>query len=367
MRLRRDTRKFKRCALNSLLLAIEIFNRPHEVGRVETVLILLQHAFEMFLKGAIYQQRGAVSESKGSITYSFDKCIEIARSDLALLDEDQASTLSILDGLRDCAVHNLIQLTEQALYVYTQAAVTLFDEKLNYVFQETLADHLPSRVLPISTSPPQDMITFIDSEFRQIQELLSPGKRRQSEARCRLRHFIIMESNLSGEHKQPTENEISHVVSRVKNGNTWQVIFPSIASVQLDTQGHGPTVSIRLTRQSGAAPVRIVREGEPDSEEATIIREVDTLDRYSMNVTNLAQHVGLTRPRTSALICYLGLQDDSDCYKEYNMGQHSVYKRYSPKAQAKLREALETVDMEEIWQQYGVRGGPRPRSNLPGS
>jgi hypothetical protein len=360
-RLRRDTRRFKQRALSSLLLAIEMFNRPYNVGRTEAVLILLQHAFEMLLKASIYQERQTVSDSKISIAWGFDKCLGIARSDLNILNEDQAQTLSILDGLRDCATHNLIELTEQALYVHTQAAVTLFDQILSPAFGEHLADHMPTRVLPISTSPPKDMITFLDSEFTQIQELLSPGKRRRSEARCRLRHLAIMESNLSSEGKQPTEQEVNRIIRRVKRGDTWRDIFPSVAGVHLETQWDGPIVSIRFTRKAEAAPVRIVKEGAPDFEEATLVREVDLLDRYSMNLTSLAQNLDLTRPKTLALIRYLDLQTDSDCYREFRIGKAAPYKRYSPKALEKISKALEYVDMENVWQQYGPRCGPKPK------
>lgn len=357
-RLRRDTRKFKRCALDSFLLAIEMFNRPHDVGRTETVLMLLQHAFEMFLKAAIYEKRRTICESRTSIAFKFDKCLGIARSDLHILDEDQAQTLSIIDGLRDCAVHNLIELTEQALYMYTQVAVTLFDQMLKSVFGEYLADYMPTRVLPVSISPPKDMLTFLNGEFTQIKELLSPGKRRRSEARGRLRHLMIMDSNLSGEARQPTEREIDRTLRRVKRADSWQLIFPGIAGVRLDTQQHGPTVSIRFTREPEAAPVRILREGMPDFEEATLVREVNLLDRYSMSLSDLATKIALTRPKTLALIRYLGLQANTDCYKEFRMGKGKyAYKRYSPEALQCLREALESkkVDMEDVWQQYGSR------------
>jgi len=360
-RLRRDTGRFKRRALNSLLLAIEMFNRPHDAGRTEAVLILLQHAFEMFLKAATYEERGVISDSKTSIAFGFDKCLGIARSDLRILSEEQAQTLSIIDGLRDCAAHNLLELTEQALYIHTQTAVTLFDQILKQVFSECLADHMPTRVLPISTSPPKDMLAFLDSEFLQIQELLSPGKRRGSQARGRLHHLVIMESNLSGEGRQPTEQEVDHLMRRVKRGDTWQAIFPNIAAVRLDTQCHGPTVSIRFTRQPEAAPVRIVREGMPDFEEATLVREVNLLDRYSMNLHALVQNLNLTQPKmtqpkTLAMIHHLSLQADPDCYKEFRMGKSSVYKRYSLEALQRLNEALKSVDIEDVWQQYSHRG-----------
>jgi hypothetical protein len=326
--------------------------------------MLLQHAFEMILKAAIYEKRGTISDSRTSIAFKFDRCLGIARSDLHIVNEDQAQTLSILDGLRDCAVHNLIELTEQALYVHTQAAVTLFDQILRQAFGEHLADHMPTRVLPVSTTPPKDMLAFLDSEFTQIQELLSPGKHRRSEARGRLRHLVIMESSLSGEARQPTESEVDRIVRRVKRGDTWQAIFPSIAGVRLDTRWHGPIIAIRFTRQPEAAPVRIVREGMPGFEEATLVREVNLLDRYSMNLRTLAQNLNLTEPKTLALIRYLNLETDSDCYREFRMGKSPVYKRYSPEALKKLREALNSVHIEDVWRQCSYRGHVvgRPKS-----
>ena len=218
-RLRRETRRFKQNAINSLLLAIELFNRPQDTGRTEAVLIFLQHAFEMLLKAAIYQKRGTIVYPGELITHGFDRCLGISRGDLHILDEEEALTLSNLDGLRDCATHNYLDLTEQSLYIHTQAAVTLFDKVMSAAFAERLGDHLPNRVLPISTSPPQDMLMFLDGEFAQIYELLEPGKRRRVEARARLRHFMVMESNFYGDRRQPTEKNLNQAVDRLKKGD----------------------------------------------------------------------------------------------------------------------------------------------------
>ena len=137
-RQRRETRRFKHRAINSLLLAIELFNRPQEAGRAEGVVILLQHAFEMLIKGAIYQNRGTIFGTGEDVAYGFNRCLGIARSDLNILNEDEACTLAILDGLRDCAAHYLLDLTEQALYLHAQTAVTLFNQLLSSAFDERL-------------------------------------------------------------------------------------------------------------------------------------------------------------------------------------------------------------------------------------
>ena len=353
-RLRRNTRRFKVRAINSMVLAIELFNRPNEINRTESVLIWLHHAFEMLFKAAIYQDRGRVSDQGHAYSFSFSRCLGIARSDLGFLNQDEALTLEILNDLRDCAYHNLLDLSEPSLYIHAQAGVTLFNQIIYQAFGERLADHIPSRVLPISVDPPRDMLLFLDSEFTQIQRLIGPGRRRSAEAGGRLKHFMIMESNLTGEGGQPTESEVSGVVRRLRNGATWQEVFPGVASLNLDSQGHGLDVSIRLTRSSGAPPVRIVREGESGAEDATIVGEVDSLDRYSMGPKLLASHLDLTVPKTRALIHHLDLTAQPDCYKEIRIG-NTVYKRYSSEALTRLREAKDSVDIEVIWQEYRGR------------
>ena len=51
-------------ATDSLILAIEHFNRPIDRGRVSAVLILLDHAFEMLLKAAILHRGGRIREAR---------------------------------------------------------------------------------------------------------------------------------------------------------------------------------------------------------------------------------------------------------------------------------------------------------------
>ncbi len=162
------------------------------------------------------------------MTHRFDKCLAIARSDLGILTDDMVIALTILDGYRDCAMHHLIEMSEQNLYLHSQAAVTMFDDVLQQAFGERLAHHVVERVLPISTSPPQEILLFMDSEFSQIRSLISPSKRRLSEVKCRLRPYLIMESALQGEVKQPTNSQITKVIKRMRGNESWQNIFPGI-------------------------------------------------------------------------------------------------------------------------------------------
>lgn len=350
-RLHRETRKFKTRALDSLMLAVELFNRPHGAGRVESVLILLQHAFEMLLKGAIFQKRGRIYEKGGDISYTFDKCLSISLSDINIISQDDFCTLSILDCLRDCAMHNLLDISENVLYLHTQAAVTIFDDILFKVFSERLADNLPDRVLPISTSPPEDLLVFLDSEFNQIRSLLSPGRRRVADVKGRLRYHMIVESCVQGNARQPTEKDLTKIIRAVQGGRNWNTLFPGVASLRLDTDGHGLSFSVRFTRQEHAPPVRLVREYEDAAKEATLVREVNLLDRYSMGLRDLSDKLGITQQIAVAMVYYLNIKDDPDCFREFRIGG-TLHKRYSPKALERLRQALQTVDTKKVWREY---------------
>ena len=138
-----EARHLRDKAIASLLLAIELFNRPHEGGRVDSVLILLDHAFEMLLKASILQRGGRIRRRGESETLGFDACVRVGLSDarVKFLTEEQALTLQMLNGLRDAAQHHLITIEETQLYIHAQSAVTLFRDLLKSVFRQNLVDY----------------------------------------------------------------------------------------------------------------------------------------------------------------------------------------------------------------------------------
>jgi hypothetical protein len=106
--------------------------------------------------------------------------------------------------------------------------------------------------------------------------------------------------------------------------------------------------------------VRLLRPGE-EAEGAVAIREVNLLDRYSMGLKQMAAALGLTPPKTLALVHELDLQADEECYKEIRVGK-SVFKRYSPKALDRLREVLPGVDIRQVWEREKERRKERGRA-----
>jgi hypothetical protein len=68
----------------------------------------------------------------------------------------------------------------------------------------------------------------------------------------------------------------------------------------------------------------------------------------------LADKVGLTIPKLLAVVDYLGLRKDPDCYKEFKIGK-TLHKRYSQSAIEKIREALKTESVDDIWRKRTIR------------
>ena len=78
------------------------------------------------------------------------------------------------------------------------------------------------------------------------------------------------------------------------------------------------------------------------------VKRVDELGFYSLGAKQLAEKVGLSMPRTGAVLDHLDLRSQAECYKEIKIGK-SVFKRYSPKALDLINEALKTESAGAIW------------------
>lgn len=352
--MRKQARLLLERALNSLLLAIEHFNRPSDRGRIEAVLIHLDHSFEMLLKAAILHLGGRIREPRAKQTIGFDKCVRKCVSDAKVkcLTEDQALTLRMINGLRDSAMHYIIEISQQQLYLNAQAGVTLFDDILRNVFHKSLSDYLPHRVLPISTKPPTDLMVMMDEQFEQIRSLVAPGRRRRTEARARVRPIAVMENAVLGESRQPAEGDLNRFLKRIAAGESWTTIFPGTASLKLDTEGAGLTFNIRITKKEGL-PIRLVKEGQTEAA-VVAVKRVRELDYYNLGLLNLAAKIGLTSWKTIALVWYLKMRENPDYYKEFIIGK-TRHKRYSRKALEYLREQLPRLDIDAIWAKYKAR------------
>ena len=355
--MKREAKLLLKKACDSLVLSIELFNRPHDRGRVSGTLIQLDHGFEMLMKAAILHRGGRIRERHAKETIGFDACVRRSLSDgnIKYLCESQAVVLQTINGLRDAAQHYLLDISEGQLYIHIQSGVTLFRDLLKSVFDQELASHLPTRVLPISTSPPTNLATLFESEVAEIKKLLRPGRRRRLEALAKLRPLAILDSAIRGEKGQPGDSDLTRLSQDVLAGRAWDDMFRSVATVEITTEGFGPSLSLQFSKKEGM-PIHIVEEGTPGVS-VVGIKRVNELDFYNLGAKSLAEKVRLTMPKMLAVVEDIGLRDQPDCYKEIKIGK-SVHKRYSQKAIKEIQKALGHEPIDEIWSRH--KQCPRP-------
>ena len=358
--MKREVRILKGKSVDSLILAVEIFNRPHDRGRVDSVLILLDHSFEMLLKASLLHRGAKIREKKAKQTIGFDACVRRGLSDaqVKFLEEADVFTLQTINGYRDAAQHHILELSEDLFFPWVQAGVTLFDDLLSRVFSESLFSHLPERVLPVSTRPPRDLTEIIIDEVETVKDLLRRGRRRRVEATARLRALAIAEASTAGEYLQPSEANLRAFVRRVKAGESAEQIFPGATALRFSTDGDGLPFHIRVSKKEGV-PVHLVPEGTPGAT-VVAIHKLNETGFYSLGHREVAKKVGITPPRLTALIRATDTKSSPDFFKEIQIGGMR-HERYSPKAVTYLREQLEVVDMDEIWAKYGPKRGSKKK------
>lgn len=366
VKLRNEARELKRKAISSMRASMTAFNSPHDDGRVTAVLLHLQHSFEMLLKAALVQDRvPQVFDTETGRSIGFARCLHEARSTPRVrLTDEEAGTLRAVDAMRDDEQHWFTLVDEGLLYLHARAAVTLFDDLLHRAFGERLADHLPLRVLPIGSEPPQDFQTLVDREYANIAALLKPHRRARAEAAARLRALLAMEAHVEPD-TWVSAKDVRRVLTGVRAGKSREQVFPRLSQVAAAVSGEGLTVEVRFVKKGGL-PVQLVKADEPV--DAAAFRVVDLQKKFHRSATDLAAAVGLTAPRAAALRAHLGIDIDEDCRHVFDFGSQKPV-RYSDNAYTRMRDALAgDLDMEAVWAAHGRnrRRGPRPLCAQPG-
>ena len=350
--MKKEVKLLRQKAITSLILSIEHFNRPSDIGRVEAVLIFLDHSFEMLLKAGILHKGGQIREKGAKQTFGFDHCVRKAVSDgnIKFLESEQALLLQGINGLRDAAQHHLVDVSEPHLYLQAQAGLSVFRWVFKRLFREDLQIHLPERVLPMATTAPLDLEALFDAESREICRLLRPGSRKKIEATAKLRSLAIVEGAFCGEKVQPSDSDLRKSAQSLIEGKSWTDVFPGVATINLSVKGYGPSIDLCISKK-GDTPVTLVPEGTPGAM-TVAVKRVDELGFYSLGRDQIAEAVGLTKPMTTAFIRYLNLKADSECHKRIQIGK-TTFERYSQKAIAAIKNALNTTNQEMVWKGHG--------------
>lgn len=348
-------------ALSSMCTAMAAFNSPHDDGRPTCVLLHLQHAFEMLLKAALSQGGAKVFDKKTGRSIGFEAAINQARQLARFkVTRDEAGTLRAIDALRDDEQHWFNDVSEGLLYLHTRAGVTLFDELLFRAFEERLADYLPARVLPISTEAPQDLLSLVDSEFANIAKLLKPGRRARGDAHAKIRTLLALEAHVA-EDTKVSDSDVNRVEKGIKAGKTREQVFPKLSPLAADISGEGLTVKVRIVTTADALPMRLVKAGEGDEfVDAAAVREVDLQKKYHRSAFDLADQLGISRPRATALRDHLGIDGDLNCLHVFVFGSQK-HPRYSDNAFRRMRDALAHQDMDAIWKSHNPNKHSKPR------
>ncbi len=345
-------------AVNSLVLSVELFNRPWDKGRPDAVLILLDHAFEMLLKASILHRGSKIREANAKETIGFDHCVRKSYSDASIryLSEEQVLLLQSINSMRDSAQHHLVDISEPHLYLLAQSGLTLFCDIYEAVFGDTVRSLLPERVLPLATKPPQELTALFESEVEQVKAMLQPGARRGVEVEAKLRALAIMESAIEGERLQPSLSELRKLKQRIKSGQSWTEIFPGVSMINITQKGYGPSLDLRITKKDGI-PIHVA--SPDDMSVYTVgIKRVNELDFYSLGLKDLAIKLKITAPKAVAIVEVMKLKLDVDCYKEFKIGK-TTHGRYSMKALDLLKKKMQENPniAEESWLTYKSSSG----------
>lgn len=353
MKLKREARTLKGKSLASLRRGLEAFNSHDDQGRPEAVLLYLQHACEMLMKALLVQKGQTVFVKEQGTSIGLEKALNIGQSK-GWISQPQAGSIRVIDAMRDQAQHWMIVVPEDALYINARALITTIDEVLQSHFEDTLADNLPLRVLPLSTGPIPSFDMLINREYDQIRDLLAPNKRARDEARGRISSLLAMEAHVSDD-VSVSEHDLDRIERAVRNGTPIEQVFPRLMTLSTDVAGEGPTVRVRIVKNDDAPAVRYVSGDDPAA--AAAIRELDLQKKYHLSPQQVADRLGVSTIKAKVLRAFLGIEDDPNCVHVFEFGSQK-HPRYSDNAMRALEQAYTPELMEQAW---AARPKPRAR------
>ena len=307
------------------------------------VLMHLQHACEMLLKAVLSQRKAPVFDKETGRSLGFERCLNLCQSHHQLT-KDEAGIMRAIDAQRDAAQHWFVFVAEDLLYLQTRALITAFDAYLKRMLDTDLRSNIPPRVLPISTMPPGDFVFLVDREYSYVNELLQPGRRARDEARARIRSMLAMEAIVT-EEVEISERDIDRIEKAIRGGAEFTAVFPRLATVGTTTAGEGINLTVHFTKKQGA-PVHYV--GGDDPAAAAAVREVDLRKKFHLQAKQLATKIELTPPKAKVLRDHLNIDGDANCSHLFEFGS-SKFICFSDNAVRRMQDALQEVDMAELW------------------
>lgn len=96
--------------------------------------------------------------------------------------------------------------------------------------------------------------------------------------------------------------------------------------------------------------MQLVPEGTPGAA-VVAVRRVDELSFYNLGHKQLADRLGITAPKLTAIVEVYDLRNDPDYFKLFRIGQSS-FGRYSQLAIGRIEEILRETTLEDVWRRY---------------
>lgn len=341
--------------LESLTLAVEMFNRPLPTARAQGVLLNLQHAFEMLFKAILWEETRRIQPPGSGKSFSFKHCLGVLRG-RGLLNEDEAMTAATIDAHRDGVQHQGADVTEERLYIDAMSGLRLFDELLYRAFSERLANYpaFAGRMLPIAASPPRELHVLTTNDVERVRDLLKPSKHRRAEAYALLRTLLASEqvaNDAMADIEQPTEGALDRVARQMQNTDDWTKLFPGLARQTL-TEDEDVIYKLRIVKRGDdAAPVRVVKPGEPGAEDAASLLKYNLMDQYPFGLKALGEQTGLNQYDAQAVVHLLGIKTRDEAFKEFRVDKVS-FAHYSHQALREVREAVRANRLREARAAY---------------
>lgn len=360
-----EAEDYKKTAIHSFRLAIELFNRPYDEGRVEAVLIILNHAFEMLLKGAILENGGQIRDRDGEgQTYSFEKCVNKCRhgdrdnDDLIILSESEGAALLVINNQRDFAQHEQVQINEHQLFLEARQSIDIFERVLNEVFDETLGTYVPERVLPLSTMVPIDIVNVIENEVQEVRDHLSSGE--QIQARQRIKAIESLERGLEDEGITPAQSEVDQILEAIEEGQDIEQIFPHVFAALTGDMDAGGGLRIQLGSDRGLPAAYIPEDEIDDDTDVFLFTEKNLHDRFPLNPMQALENINerldeeISLPKCKAIMEEIGIRDDRDYYRpDISLGHGDSRQGYHLDAVEEVVRTIEDgVDPEEVWEKH---------------
>lgn len=342
--MKRKATAFLKRAQESLILGVELFNRPTESARTDGVLFCLDHAFEMLLKAAVLEKTGRIRGRREKVNYGLEKCLNICESDLALVSRDEGLILRDINGFRDAAVHDIVIVSEGMLYAHAQSAVQIFAAVLKKAFGKEISRVLPRRILPLATVLPAEITAVISEDLEGIGNLLGAKRRQTDDAEARLRPYMVIEGNVrlreGGTEAPPS---LAKVIRGIRSGD-WRTALPMVAGIARSDVG-GIPLTIHMSKREGF-PVRL----DPSAPGAIAFKYISPEDKYPYLTMELAGKLGISTSRVVAFSKVLQLREVADYHTSIKASRTGQIQRYSEKAREVIAAAIQRNGVEKLWE-----------------